>query len=298
MKFRLLRNFFYSTLWLACSTQSIAQETIPPLDSTEKTEKTPNLTELYFNTELTITDGLHDPQKILEDEQATNIKNLISEHQERSQIPITLFLFKQTQEISLTELKLKNRLNKIFTSGNHILVFYFYSEPLRSNGHLLLENSEESNSADWEVDEMFLKSSRDASVEVESFDQLQSYLQELSKRSFWVESKFITSPPQTEDIAIDSPTKQQTPKQSNQILGFLNTHILSLIAALAVIIIGIWFYLWSRRWRKFVLPLKEMPHRLGADYGATVSEPLEFSDVKVSLSDQRGKARNNSLDNI
>ena len=302
MKFRIPAYICFFLL-LDFVTPSSAQENSPSIEiiknASEKEIKNINITNLYFNTGLEITNGLHDPQEILSEEQSNIIKKLIAEHQDKSKIPITLFLFKQNQKISLTKSKFTNHINKIFPTGNHLLIYYYYGEPLNSTGYLLLEDDQETIVSNWETDEMFLKSSRDASVEIEKIDQLQSYLRELSKRSFWVESKFIpsnlTSNKKTSTEVIDA--EQKATGQSNQTFHFISQHFISIIAAIALVIAGVWFYLWSR-WRKYVLPLKDMPRRLGADFGATVSTPLEFSDVKVSLSDQRGKANNKSLDNI
>jgi len=258
----------------------------------------PNIPNLYFNTRLDIADGLHDPQGILNEEQSKIILNLITNHSEKSKIPIMLFLFKQNQEIPLTESTIHTRLNKIFVDKDQLLVFYYYGNALKSNGHLLLKDEDELLTNNWEIDEMFLKSARDASVLSDNFDQLESYVRELSKRSFWIESKFTKILP-TEETPIEQPSvKKKTDTKLKYIQTLLNEYFLSILAGFIVIIVGIWYYLWNRKWRKYVLPLKEMPRRLGAEYGATISTPLEFSDVKVSLSDQRSKARSKDLEDI
>ena len=258
----------------------------------------PNILNLYFNTKLDIADGLHDPQEILNEEQSKIILDLITNHSEKSKIPIMLFLFKQNQESPLTESTIHTRLNKIFVDKDQLLVFYYYGNALKSNGHLLLKDEDELLTNNWEVNEMFLKSARDASVPVDHFDQLESYVKELSKRSFWIESKF-TKNLLIEETPIEQPSvKKEADTIPKYIQTILNEYFLSILTGFIVITAGAWYYLWNRKWRQYVLPLKEMPRRLGAEHGATISTPLEFSDVKVSLSDQRSKARSKDLEDI
>ena len=123
MKFRIPAYICFFLL-LDFVTPSSAQENSPSIEiiknASEKEIKNINITNLYFNTGLEITNGLHDPQEILSEEQSNIIKKLIAEHQDKSKIPITLFLFKQNQKFILLAftflLKLLNQMISLLKS--------------------------------------------------------------------------------------------------------------------------------------------------------------------------------------
>jgi len=200
IKIRSLYTFSSLAIWFLLTIPSSSQENSnAPSQKKQAIEESiaeaePNISNLYFSTNINISNGLLDPQKILDEKQFQTIIDLIADHDKTSKIPITLFLFKNEQTIPLTESKIHTRLSKIFAEKNRLLVYYYYGNALNSKGHLLLADADNLIIQSWEVDEMFLKSARDASIPVDYFEQLATYIKELSKRSFWIESKFIKTP--------------------------------------------------------------------------------------------------------
>ncbi len=248
--------------------------------------------------------GIIDPQKILEDEQLKTIQGLIAEHGEKSQIPMTVFLFTEEHSLALKEDQLEERLTSFFQKNNALVTFYYHNEALRSTGHLIIadqtkDQTERQIIKNWEVDEMFLKTARDASVPVDKFSQIEIYVTELSKRSYWIEQKYIASPlPQGNLADLDGPAPVKPLTNLEHLSLFIEAHLLTIVGLALTITAITWYYLWAKKWRKYVLPVKHMPRRLGAEFGANVSTPLEFSDVKLSLAEQREKARNRDLGDL
>lgn len=248
--------------------------------------------------------GILDQQEILNDEQLKIIQALIDEHGTKSQISMTVFVFKQEHSLALKENQIEATLNSLYEKQNALVIFYYHNEALRSAGYLIMADQTKNETTgkiikNWEVDEMFLKTARDASVPVDKFAQLEIYIKELSKRSFWIEQKFISPPlPQGTLEALNGPAPVKPLTNLENIAKFIDQNLLKIIGLILAIGAIIWYYLWSKKWKKYVLPIKNMPRRLGAEFGANISTPLEFSDVKASLAEQREKARNRELGDL
>ena len=238
------------------------------------------------------TPGLNDPQQLLDNEQRDKIKELISAHDIKSVMPIYVNVLAHGQEISLSEKEIKLKLSKIFKGQNAMVVFYYYGYARGVTGYVLLD--EQGFIDDWEVDQLFLKSARDASVQVEDFTELETFVREFSKRSFWLEQKLI-APVRVEK---ETQSEKETQKKKgiwDEWLIFMNEHTMTLVLALSTLAVGAWYFLWSRIWRKYVLPDSYVSVRLGADHGANVSDLVEFSDAKISLAEQYKKLRSREL---
>ena len=238
------------------------------------------------------TTGLNDPQQILDPEERKKIEELIAAHDMKSAMPLRISVLRHGQTIALAEDELKQYLSKVFKNETAIVVFYFYGYARGAKGYVLLDGAGFID--DWEVDELFIKSSRDASLQLEDFLELESFITDVSKRSFWIEQRLM--PPvvaersDEEDIKVN---KKQA--EWDKLSAALTEHSFTLFLAICVLATGGWYYLWSRRWRKFVIADKDVPVRLGADFGATVSDLIEFSDPKVSLTEQYEKLKNREL---
>ena len=115
---------------------------------------------------------------------------------------------------------------------------------------------------------------------------MEHFLKEFSKRSFWLEKKLII--PQITDHPDDrsTATRQETAPKANSLGATLAENIFTLILMTCVLSLGLWYFLWSTKWRKYVLPLQNPATRLGAEYGANVSNFIEFSNPKSSLNEQ------------
>ena len=236
--------------------------------------------------------GLYDPQNILNDEQRKKIEKLIASHDMKSAMPLYVNMLAHGQKLSLTEAQLKLRLGKTFRDKNAFVVFYFYGYARGVKGYVLLDDV--GFIEDWEVVELFLKSARDAGANVEDFLELESFIKDISKRSYWLEQRLI--PPVLVEKQTDQESGQKKkPTDWDQWLLIFTDHSLSIVLAFFILAAGGWYYLWSHKWRKFVLPDGDVAVRLGADYGANVSDTIKFSDPKVSLAEQFDKLKNREL---
>lgn len=236
--------------------------------------------------------GLIDPQDILDSEERDKIEELIAGHDMKSAMPLSINVLRHGQNLSLTEDDLKLRLLKMSKNKSAIVVFYFYGYARGAKGYVLLED--QGFIEDWEVEELFLKSAKDANILIENFSALERFVTDISKRSYWIEQRLM--PPviaEKSDALKDTKSKQQRDWNAFQLI--LTEHTMTIILALWVIAAGAWYYLWSRKWRKFVMPDSDVPVRLGADYGATVSDLIEFSDPKASIAEQYEKLKNREL---
>lgn len=236
--------------------------------------------------------GLNDPQRILDDEQRERIEELIAAHDMKSAIPLYVNVLAHGQKLALMEDELKLRLVEAFKDKNALVVFYFYGYARGVKGYVLID--ELGFIEDWEVDELFLKSARDASVQLEHFLEIESFVIDVSKRSYWLEQRLIP-PAMAEKNNDQEDNEKKKGRDWDQWLLILTDHTMTLVLAFWVLAAGGWYYLWSRKWRKFVIPDGEVPVRLGAYYGANVSDPIEFSDPKVSLTEQYEKVKNREL---
>jgi len=131
--------------------------------------------------------GLNDPQHILDVEQQESIEKLIAAHDMKSAIPLYVNVLAHGQKLSLMEDELKLRLREMFKNRSALVIFYYYGYARSVKGYVLLD--ELGFIEDWEVDELFLKSARDASVQVEDFPEMESFVTDVSKRSYWLEQR-------------------------------------------------------------------------------------------------------------
>lgn len=246
--------------------------------------------EEFFST--TPSKGLNDPQHILDDKQKGRIEDLIAAHDMKSAIPLYVNVLANGQKLSLMEEELKMRLRKMFKNRNAMVIFYYYGYARGVKGYVLID--ELGFIEDWEVDELFLKSARDASVQVEDFPEMESFVMDVSKRSYWLEQRLI--PPVIAKKSNNTEgNEQKRGGNSDDWLLILLDHTLTLFLAFWLLTAAGWYYLWSRKWRKFVIPDGDVPVRLNADYGANVSDAIEFSEPKSSLTEQYEKIKNKEL---
>ena len=236
--------------------------------------------------------GLNDPQHILDDEQRERIEELIAAHDMKSAIPLCVNVLAHGQKLSLMEDELKQRLREMFKGENALVVFYFYGYARGVKGYVLID--ELGFIEDWEANELFLKSGRDASVQVDNFLEMESFVTDVSKRSYWLEQRLM--PPVVAEKSNDQENNEKKKGGYwDELLLTITNHSMTIVLAFWVLAAGGWYFLWSRKWRKFVIPDGGVPVRLGADYGANLSDPIEFSDPKVSLTEQHEKLKNREL---
>ncbi len=245
------------------------------------------LLDLYFTARPD--SGLIDPQHILDPEQRKKIEKVISEHDMKSALPLCLCVLGNKQKLSLTAVELKLRLLKMFENQTSaIIIFYSYGFARGMKGYILLD--EHGFIEDWEVDELFIKSSKDASIQVEEFAELETLMKDISKRSYWIEQKLM--PPVIAKKSDFKDTKSSHAKSEwAKMLEPLAEYTMTFALAFVVSAAGALFYLWSNKWRKYVIPDADVPVRLGANYGATVCDTIEFSDPKISLIEQHYKLK-------
>jgi hypothetical protein len=236
--------------------------------------------------------GLNDPQHILHDEQRERIEELIAAHDMKSAMPLCVNVLEHGQKLSLTEDELKLRLREMFKDKSALVIFYYYGYARGVKGYVLLD--ELGFIEDWEVNELFLKSARDASVQVEDFLEMESFVTDVSKRSYWLEQRLI--PPVVAKKSNDQEANEKKKRGYwDELLLIFTNHTMTIVLAFWVLATGGWYFLWSRKWRKFVIPDGGVPVRLSADYGANVSDPIEFSDPKISLTEQHEKLKSREL---
>ncbi|MGJ8657397.1 MAG: hypothetical protein ACSHX6_13190 [Akkermansiaceae bacterium] len=237
--------------------------------------------------------GVNDPQSLLDEEQRMRIEGLVAAHDMKSAMPLYVNVLAHGQNISLTEGDMREAILKMFKGKNALVIFYYYGYARGVKGYVLVED--QGFVENWEVDELFLKSARDASVQVADFAEIETFVTEFSKRSFWLEQELI-APVLAEPTDIKGDGNDKANSGSwDQWLVMLTDHTMTIVFALWTIAAGGWYYLWSRKWRKYVLPKGNLPVRLGADYGANVSSPIEFSNTHISLAEQYEKAKNKDL---
>ncbi len=239
----------------------------------------------------TIATGLNDPLNVLNKEEQQIITKLISEHDMKSAFPLYINILNTGQQLPLIRAQIKPRLNHAFKNRNALVMFYHMNDPRNVDGYLCLD--EKGVIENWEVDELYIKSARDASIHINSFDQLEHFVRDLSKRSYWLEQKLM--PPVLADNSNNSDLSSKTHSHWNKWFTILSDHIIALSLAIFTILIGLWYFLWSRKWRKFVIPDQKTPLRFGAHHGANISNVIEFSDPRASLSEQYKKIKNNDL---
>jgi hypothetical protein len=236
--------------------------------------------------------GLNDPQNILNDRQRRKIEKLIADHDMKSAMPLYINLMAYGQKLSLNEEDLKVRLRKMLAGRSGLVVFYYYGYVRGVKGYVLLD--ELGFIEDWEVVELFLKSARDASMQVDDFREMASFVTEVSKRSYWLEQRLI--PPVIAEK--NNEPKDNTKKNRGiheQWLLILTDHTMTLVLFLWVLAAAVWYYLWSRKWRKYIILNADVSVRLGANHGANVSDTIEFSDPKVSLTKQYERVKSREL---
>ncbi len=243
----------------------------------------------YFT--LSITGGIHDPQHILTENQRDQIEQLISTHDMNSAMPIHLNVLYDGQKIPFTEDEMRHKLGTLFKDKNALVIFYHYGDARGTKGYVLLDRQGFVDG--WEVDELFLKSARDASIQIDNFTEMESFVSDFSKRSFWLEQKLM--PPVAAKKRNNQLIEQKENSQWETTTQLLLDHKMKLLLALLPFILGVFYYLWSRRWSKYTLHCNDVPVRLGADYGANVSETIEFSNPNTSLANQYEKTKNKTI---
>lgn len=236
--------------------------------------------------------GLNDPQYILDDKQRERIEGLVAAHDMRSAMPLYVNVLSHGQKMLMRDDEIRDALEHQFREKNALVVYYYYGYARGVKGYVLLEDT--GIIEGWEVDELFLKSAQDASIQVEKFSEIESFVTEFSKRSYWLEQRLITPV-----VAVQSDAQEKDePKKSHALDGFSQTlcdHTLTLTLVLGSLLTGAWYYLWTRKWRNYVIPNGDVPVRLGAEHGAYISDTLEFSDPKNSLTDQHERIKNKEL---
>jgi hypothetical protein len=210
----------------------------------------------------------------------------------KSAMPLCVNVLAHGQTLSLSEDQIKLRLKNMFKNKNAIIVFYYYGYARGVKGYVMID--ELGFIEDWEVDELFLKSARDASLQMNDFLEMESFVKDVSKRSYWLEQRLMP-PLVAEKITEQEDKEKKKLPEWDQYLLILSDHTLTIILGFLFLAAGGCYFLWSRKWRKFVISDGDVPVRLGADYGANVSDPVKFSDTKVSLTEQYENLKNREL---
>jgi len=275
--------FIHICLWVILSQLSHAQNTKPG-DWQEDGEI------LKLDVDEIPSERLNDPQRILTKEVRDNINYLISAHDMKSALPLYIHVLSHDQELLMEEYEIKSSLKHQFREKNALVVFYFYGYAPGAKGYVIIDGEDPGD--DWEVNELFHKSAQDASVEAERAAEFESFIRELSKRSYWLEQRLM--PPVTAEKNTDSNNSNNLSYWSNWVTT-LQEQSSSLIIITFPLLAGAFYFTWSRKWRKYVLPSTTISERHGARYGANVSNPIEFSDPAISLTEQYEKIKSKEL---
>lgn len=237
--------------------------------------------------------GVNDPLSLLDDEEQHEIVELVTTHDMKSAIPLYVIVFPYGQDIPLNEAEQREQLLKMFEGKNAFIIFYYYGYARGVKGYVLL--NEQGVIKNWEVDELFLKSSRDASLQIGAFAQMKTFVSEFSKRSFWLEQELIPPLPPEKNSSENAVISESKSSVSSKGMQVLIDHQMTLALVFLTMITGGWYYFWSRRWRKYTLVQSNVSVRLGADYGANVSHCVDFSGANISLSKQYEETTNREL---
>lgn len=237
--------------------------------------------------------GLNDPQQLLDRVQREKLEEVIASHDMKSAMPLYVNVLAYGQKIAVNESEVKGLLSEVFYGKNALVVIYYLGHARGAHGYVILDG--QGFVEDWEVDELFLRSAQDASLQVGKHEEILSFVTEFSKRSFWLEQRLITPVMAEKDVSVQEDEESKQHGKLTEFLSLIHDHSLSLFLFLFVLLIAGRYYLWSTRWRKYVMPDVDIAMRQGAKYGANVSDSIDFSDPKISLSDQYEKIKNREL---
>jgi len=238
--------------------------------------------------------GVRDPQGLLGAEERKVVEEVLAQHAEVSRFSQLVNVLSAGQELGLSEGDLRERLARQLEGRNVIVIVYFHGKARDAKGYVWLAN--QGFVENWEVDELFLKSARAASEYVGDGSELESYVKDVAKRSFWIEQQLLPHIVEEKEEEQSEKVEVSESEGLGEVLwGWILGNTLTLVLCFWVLAAGCWYFLWSRKWRKYVLPSGEVPVRLGAEHGAQLSDVVEYHDPKISLTEQYTRAKEREL---
>ena len=234
--------------------------------------------------------GLIDPQQLLSMQERADLKYALEEHEQASGLPIYLYLFDDKQ--SLPEGYAPEEVYAKSFSENKVplvLVYYFMGAPERSE--FLLAGGVSDEVPEWQVRELLWNSTHKAREQSEVFDQLSSFVGQLSMRLFWVEE--ILSELRVQPVEEDRAEKEIAPSNGKvDVLrevweSEVKPHGVRIaLWAGGILLVGGGF-VYVVLMRRYRFPESPSPARLGGMVGGKSGGVLRYRDARVPPTMQR-----------
>ncbi|MGJ8673236.1 MAG: hypothetical protein ACSHX2_09855 [Rubritalea sp.] len=234
--------------------------------------------------------ALVDPQQLLSMQERADMEYVLEQHGNESKIPFYVYLFDAKQQLP-EGYSPQAVYDKAFAWNQKpiVIVYYYLGTPERSE--FLLAGGPSDDVPGWQVRELLWNSAHKAREKSDIFDQLGSFVGQLSMRLFWVEEilnelRHQIIPPQS---SVETP-EQATDKVSKLLGVWENTlepHVMQAIQwiLIAVVVAGGALFVILRR--RFKFPETPSPARLGGGVGGKSGGILRYRDSRVPPSMQR-----------
>jgi len=253
-----------------------------------------------------------DPQGYLNEEEEAMVIEVLRSHEQLSRVPIDLFVFGSEQQLeTMTPQKVGEQ---YLDKRNTALMYYFMGDARATSGYVNGGVDEEGESLldAYQVKNMYTKAGiYAAGLNQGRVEDLCATVTEVSRRMYWIEQELgLTTPldidayeQEVAEVKVKKPSRLTkywgTLKDSiGKYVGGDARAVFVVVAILSLLVVVSCFKVFKAiyiRVNQVTFPEYNGPTRLGADYGAGVSEIIEFKDARISLSEQKRKLRSDEI---
>lgn len=233
-----------------------------------------------------------DPQNLMDTRQQKDLEAFVDYHSKDSSIDMYVYVFGKNQRIP-SEMREEEVVERLYSVGKPaVIVYYYLGEPQRAVCYLspvltdVVSAAEQRRALESSVMTAFVTS--------KPFDQLESFLAQLSIRIYWMERMM-------EGTAEE--TMESKPESGRVVLSDMSEHEMEipswmkLVGAAAVAscggLLAMWsFAMWWLGRMRFRFPEFEVEPRLGGAHAAGIGAVISFSSSAVPPARQRNQVPN------
>lgn len=232
-----------------------------------------------------------DPQNLMDTRQQKDLEAFIDYHGKDSSIDIYVYVFGANQRIP-SEVREEEVVERLYSVGKPaVIINYYLGAPQRAAAYLspvltdAVSAAEQRRALDSSVMKAFVTS--------KPFDQLESFLVQMSIRIYWMERMIEGTAEETMEAIPEGVRDSLTAEKEDEAEDEIEIPVWMKMAAAAAVaacggLMAIWsFVMWWMSRLRFRFPEFEVEQRLGGNHAAGIGAVISFSSSAVPPARQR-----------
>ncbi|MFD2256490.1 hypothetical protein ACFSSA_07375 [Luteolibacter algae] len=231
-----------------------------------------------------------DPQNLLSVKQQKDLSAFLNYHAGDSSIDMYVYVFGTDQEIP-GDVREEEVVERLYSVGKPAVVLYYYlGAPQRSAMYLSPVITDAVSAA--EQRRALQSSEIQAFDSVNSFDQLEAFLVQMSIRIYWMERMIEGTAVETMKTIPAGATARKFRVREQEdtsfvLPGWMKITLAAIISTIGGLLVISSLWMWLRSRQRFIFPDFEVEQRLGGSHAAGVGAVISFASSAVPPARQR-----------